>query len=99
MLSRLPGIKTCVFTKRIIAFNETFAPLGGKRKSTLGKPIGILWYEAVTGRDAGDMAGAYDKLIRNVRHWDYKHFIFWADNCTAQNKNWLLYTALCAEVN
>ena len=70
MLPRLPCITTCVLTKRIIAFNETFAPLGGKRKSKPGKPIGILWHEAVTGRDAEDIASAYYKLIRNVRHRD-----------------------------
>ena len=99
MLPRLPDIKTCIFTKRIIAFNETFTPLGGNCKSKPGKPIGILWHEAVTGRDAGDIASAYYKLIRNVRHWDCKHFIFWADNSTVQNENWLLYTTLYAEVN
>ena len=99
MLPRLPGIKTCVFTKRIIAFNETFAPLGGKHKSKPGKPIGILWHEAVTGRDTRDIARTNYKLIRSFRHRDCKHFIFCADNCTAQNRNWLLYTALCAEVN
>ena len=27
-----------------------------------------------------------------------KHFELWADNCGAQNKNWALYTALCAAV-
>ena len=35
MLLRLPCIKTCVLTKRIITFNETFAPLGEKRKNRL----------------------------------------------------------------
>ena len=30
MLPRMPGIKTVVFTKRIVAYNETFAPLGTK---------------------------------------------------------------------
>ena len=25
--------------------------------------------------------------------------MLWADNCGAQNKNWALYTALCAAVN
>ena len=99
MLPRLPGIETCVFTKRIIAFNETFTPLGGKHKSKPGKPIGILWHEAVTGRDTRDIARTNYKLIRSFRHRDCKHFIFCADNCTAQNRNWLLYTALCAEVN
>ena len=30
---------------------------------------------------------------------DVKKFIFWADNCAAQNKNWWLFTALVREVN
>ena len=46
-----------------------------------------------------EAATAYYELIRNVRHRNCKHFIFWADNCTAQNKNWLLYTALFAKMN
>ena len=29
MLPQMPGMKTAVFTRRIIAFNETFAPVGG----------------------------------------------------------------------
>ena len=28
MLPELPGVKTCVFTKRIAAYNETFSPVG-----------------------------------------------------------------------
>jgi len=28
MLPRLPGVKTCVFTWRLVAFHETFAPRG-----------------------------------------------------------------------
>ena len=38
---RLPGVKSAVFTERIVVFNETFAALGGvaekrikKRKNT-----------------------------------------------------------------
>ena len=27
------------------------------------------------------------------------NFVFWADNCSGQNKNWFLYTALVNEVN
>ena len=30
---------------------------------------------------------------------DTKNFIFWSGNCSAQNKNWYLYTALLNEVN
>ena len=34
-----PGIKQAVFTRRIVAFNMTYAPLGGKNG---GKPLGII---------------------------------------------------------
>jgi len=30
---------------------------------------------------------------------DVLKFVFWADNCTAQNKNWTLYSALVIAVN
>ena len=40
MLPRLPGMKSAIFTRRIILFNETFAPLGH------GKPYGYIWHEA-----------------------------------------------------
>ena len=36
---------------------------------------------------------------RNTEHQDTKDFIFWYDNCFAQNKNWYLYTSLLNEVN
>ena len=56
MLPRLPGNKQCVFTRRIIAFHETFAPLVPDKKiraawkeegKTLPptKPIGMVWHE------------------------------------------------------
>ena len=34
MLPRMHGVKTCAFTRRIIAFNETFAELGKAKKNT-----------------------------------------------------------------
>ena len=73
---------------------ETFAPVGG---SPQGKPIGVLWHEAVSGRSAEDVASSYIKLIRENR--DVQKFVFWADNCSAQNKNWYIFTALVHEVN
>ena len=44
MLPRMNGVKTCAFTRRIIAFNETFAELGkAKNNST------VVWNESVSG--------------------------------------------------
>ena len=74
----------------MVVFNETFASLDG------GKDIVVLWHEAIAGRLAQNVASAYIKCI-NTCGKDY--IIFWADNCTAQNKNWTLFTAMTWCVN
>ena len=62
MLPRLPGVKTCVFTRRLVLFHETFALLGGKCR---GKAVGVIWHEAASGRNAEDLASSYVKAIIN----------------------------------
>nr|CAH7750942.1 unnamed protein product [Callosobruchus chinensis] len=47
MLPRLEMFKDVIFTQRIIAFNESFVPLG---KNSHEKPLAILWHEAIAGR-------------------------------------------------
>ena len=37
-------------------------------------------------------------IFKTVKR-DMKHFVLWADKCGAQNKNWVLYTALCLAVH
>ena len=41
MLSRLPELKQAIFCKRLVLFNETFAPIGGKVKRKSIKPTGV----------------------------------------------------------
>ena len=72
-------------------FNETFAPLGGKRQGK-GMHAAVIWHEATVGRDAQDIASSYQKMIRDPLHMDYKDFTIWTDNCIAQNKNWYSVT-------
>ena len=96
MLPRLPGVKTCVFTRRLVLFHEIFAPLGGNRR---GKAVGVVWNEAVRGRNAEDVASSYVKAMKLPKYRDYKNFVFWTDNCGAQNKNWIIFTAMVGEVN
>lgn len=92
MLPRLPGNKTAIFTRRIIVFNETFAPVGGH-----GTPLGYLWHEGIRGRNDEDISSTYIKFLSQLG--DAPSVIIWADNCTAQNKNWTLYSALLHYVN
>ena len=53
----------------------------------------------MSGRNAEDIASTYIKYMRSNGYRDRKKFIFYMDNCGGQNKNWVLYTALAAEVN
>ena len=93
MLPHLPGIKTSLFTRRIIMFNQTIAPLGGKGSGD-GKAIGFLWHEATQGRKDEDVASVVIKFLITSPYRDYKDIIIWCDNCSGQNKNWTLFSAL-----
>ena len=97
MLPRIPGLKEVVFCKRIVVLNETFAPVGGPKMGKERKPTGVLWHEGIKGRNAPDVASTYISFIRSNR--DINDFVFWVDNCSGQNKNWYLFTALANEVN
>ena len=97
MLPRLLDLKQAIFCKRLVLFSETFAHVGGRKKSKTLKPTGALWHEAITGRLAEDVASAFIHFIR--KNCDIQSFIFWTDNCSGQIKNWFLFTALVNEVN
>jgi len=99
MLPRMPGVKTAVFTKRLVIFHETFAPLGKFTKTNGIVPTGVIWHEGISGRNAEDVASTFSKVIRSAQYRDIKHFIFWCDNCSGQNKNWFLFTMFCYLLN
>ncbi|CAH1967191.1 unnamed protein product [Acanthoscelides obtectus] len=58
----------------------------------------FAWHEAIRGRSATDVASAYYNVIKNSDNVT-KKFTFWVDNCSAQNKNWTLYSAFATFVN
>jgi len=100
MLPRLPGVKTCIFTRRLVAFHETFAPLGTASNSETKRPvISTLWHEAISGRNAEDLAGPFIEVICSEYMRDIRQILFYVHNCSAQNKNWTLFAALTTEVN
>ncbi|CAH1108338.1 unnamed protein product [Psylliodes chrysocephalus] len=54
---------------------------------------------AIIGSNAEDVASSYYAIIKRAPA-HIKHYTFWCDNCSALNKNWKLYVALCtAAVN
>ena len=84
-IPRIPGVKTAIFTKRIIGFHMTCAPLDGGKEGNHTD-----WYDMKPS--LVDMMKMLPAAIRISN-------IFWVDNCSAQNKCWTLYTALFQVVN
>ena len=78
----------------MVVFNESFVPIGTKQKA---KPLAVLWHEAISGRKKGDILNAFYSFFYHFR--DVKHICIWLDNCSAQNKNWTLFTFLVYLVN
>ena len=96
ILHRLLGLKVVVICKRIVVFNETFA-LVDESKNGKDNTSGVIWHEEIRGQSAADIPSTFVRFIRENR--DTKDFTFCLDNCSTQNKNWYLYTALLNEVN
>ncbi|CAG9771296.1 unnamed protein product [Ceutorhynchus assimilis] len=94
LLPIMPACKSSFFISRLVIFNETFATLN---KESRKKSYCVLWHEALAGRKAEAIADSILKLMNQER--DATEFLFWADNCTAQNKNWVLFTTLVNAVN
>ena len=100
MLPRMPGIKTLVFTKRITAYNETFAPLGTKdQNSSKVSPFAVTWHEGTTKRDADDISSAFTKWLMHEDIRNKEKLTIWLDNCNSQCKNWYIYTCLVIFIN
>lgn len=89
LLPDMPKVKDSFFLSRLISFNLTFAPI---QKMAHVNSTCVLWHEAWAGRDANNIVDALATLLEKQR--DLQHLIIWCDNCTSQNKNWILYTAL-----
>ncbi|GFO24623.1 Cai-1 autoinducer sensor kinase/phosphatase cqss [Plakobranchus ocellatus] len=83
-LPRIDEFKTCIFTHRLVAFNETISELGKN-----GKDTAVLWHEAISGRRNEDIASAfhaYNSQCGWITVW-------------AKIKNWTLFTMMLFIVN
>ena len=89
MLPEIPGVKSAVFTGRICAYNETFSPIGKGK----GKSYAMLWHQGIAGRNDEDIASTFHKFLYSPVNRDKNHIILWMDNCSAQNKNWTMFSA------
>jgi hypothetical protein len=94
VLPRMEQFKDAIFTPRLVTFNETFAPLGGATENNPN--VAVLWHEATCGRNAPDIASTYWNFFIQVNC--FIPIILWLDNCSAQNKNWTLFSMLVQAV-
>ena len=46
----------------------------------------MVWYEVLAGHSAPKIASSFHVAI--AKEWSIASFIYWANNCIAQNKNW-----------
>ena len=77
MIPRMPGYKIALFTKRMVAFHETFAPIG---KFVQKKPTGVIWNESISGRNADDLASSHMNFIRKLpSERNVDKFFIWAE--------------------
>ena len=86
--------KDFFFNRKLNLFNETFAGIGKGHKPAMA----MLWHEGESGRKAYDVATAYVLFLKTYCR-DHKTVILHADNCNAQNKNKILYSALLRLIN
>lgn len=95
MLPQMNEFKVVAFTRRIIAFNQSFVPIGSSQSNKV--PCAIIWNEEVTGRKKEDIVSAYHAFF--LKNRDKKKIVLWLDNCSAQNKNWCFFSFLIYIVN
>uniref|UniRef100_A0A2S2NS37 DUF7869 domain-containing protein n=1 Tax=Schizaphis graminum TaxID=13262 RepID=A0A2S2NS37_SCHGA len=94
MLPRAEMFKKVIFTRRIIAYHESFVPVGCNSNI---KPLVCIWHEGTTGRNKEDIISTFYAFIKKQR--DISTLQIWLDNCASQNKNWCLLTFLVYIVN
>nr|CAH7745499.1 unnamed protein product [Callosobruchus chinensis] len=95
MLPRCEMFKSVIFTGRLVAYNESFVPVGSKNKNV--RPMAAIWHEAIRGRKKEDIISTFYKFFLEQR--DRTKVVLWLDNCTAQHKNWAFLTFLVYIVN
>ncbi|XP_055705258.1 uncharacterized protein LOC129803000 [Phlebotomus papatasi] len=72
---------TLYYSRKLNVFNFTLFDVAKK----LGKCY--VWDESISGRGAEEVASCLFEYMRQEIEKGTKHFIFWTDNCPAQNKN------------
>ena len=62
-----------------------------------GRSTAVTWHQGIMGRNCEDVASAFVEIIKT--YFDKEEIVLWLDNCSGQNKNWTLFTALTGLMN
>lgn len=84
-----------MFSQRLIAYNETFAPVGSYAE--LLPVLPCLWHEAIAGRSSENLLSTFLRFMEYQKNAD--SITLWMDNCTSQNKNWNFFAFLILFLN
>lgn len=95
MLSRLEMVKEVIDTPRIMAFFQSYVPVGKKNQVA---PFAPLWHEGISGRNDEDIVSAYYKFL-TITACDFDRIIIWADNYAGENKNLCLFSFIVYIIN
>ena len=87
-------MKETAFTRRLVVFHETLAPVKGSSEKL--PVIAGLWHEAVADRKAVEVTGAILKLLSapQLPSDTCSELVVWLDNCGGQNKSYVLFQTL-----
>lgn len=97
MLPRCEMYKEVIFMERLVAYNESFVPLGKTDVRRNKVPFAAIWHEGISGRSKHDITSTFYTFFMHKR--DEKHITLWLDNCSSQNKNWSLLSFFSYIVN
>ena len=80
------SLKEYFFKRKLILFNETFAPMGEKKDQ---ETLVVLWHEGKAGRRDFNIVTAYYHFMLALiaANEGKKTLTIFGDNCAAQNMN------------
>ncbi|KAG5868844.1 hypothetical protein JTB14_012781 [Gonioctena quinquepunctata] len=94
MLPRMDQYKIVLFTPRIVIFNGSFVPVGEQKHLNA---VAAIWHEGIAGRKKKDIISSFHAFF--LKNRDAQTVTLWLDNCSAQNKNWCMFSFLTYIVN
>lgn len=71
MLPRAEMFKKVIFTRRIIAYHESFVLVG---KVSSHKPLACIWHEGITGRNKKDLISTFYMFLKTKRDIHYTFY-------------------------